>query len=38
MAQKQASENTNISTPTETSSPQQSEDEGPILIKPTNGG
>ncbi|MBK7746897.1 MAG: tetratricopeptide repeat protein [Candidatus Obscuribacter sp.] len=38
MAQKQASENSNISTPTETSSPQQSEDEGPILIKPTNGG
>lgn len=38
MAQKQASENSNISPPTESTNPQQSEDEGPILIKPTNGG
>jgi len=38
MAQKQAAENPNITNQTVTSAPQQSEDEGPILIKPTNGG
>lgn len=38
MAQKQASENTGVTTQGDTPTPQQSEDEGPILIKPTNGG
>ncbi|MBL0188617.1 MAG: tetratricopeptide repeat protein [Candidatus Obscuribacter sp.] len=38
MARKQAAENPDTTTQSEIYTPQQGEDEGPILIKPTNGG